>query len=121
MHLIFVYNANSGKMNAVLDSLHKITSPSTYNCNLCTLTFGVFSEDDLWKNFRENSKIHMEFYHKDEFEKEFRSKWLPKYDFPVVLKETNQELEFFISAEELNVMKSAEALIETIMKRSIPD
>ncbi|WP_290788738.1 GTPase [Altibacter sp.] len=119
--LLFVYNANSGKMNAVLDSLHKITNPSTYNCNLCTITFGVFTEDDLWKTFRENSPLQLEFYHRDEFKKKFNSKWLSKFEFPIVLSEKNGEFEVFITTEELNGFTTSEALIEAIMKRATPD
>jgi hypothetical protein len=119
--IIFVYNANSGKVNAVLDSMHKITSPSTYTCNLCAITFGVFTEDALWKTFRENSELCMEFYHRDDFEKEFKSKWLPKFDFPVVLSENNEDLEVFLSSDELNAFTTSEDLIEAIMKRSALD
>lgn len=119
--LLFVYNANSGKMNAVLDSLRKITNPSTYNCNLCAITFGLFNEDDLWKTFRENSPLQLEFYHRDEFKKKFNSKWLSKFEFPIVLSEKNGEFEVFITTEELNGFTTSEALIEAIMKRATPD
>ena len=119
--IIFVYNANSGKVNTVLDSLHKITSPSTYNCSLCAITFGVFTEDDLWKTFRKNSDLNMQFYHKDEFKKEYKSKWLPKFDFPVVLTENNGNLEVFLSSQELNAFATSEDLIEAIMRRSALD
>lgn len=117
MRLIFVYNANSGKVNAILDSLHKIASPETNDCSLCAITFGKFSENKTWKAFRENSEIDMEFYHRDEFMKQFKSKWLPKYDFPVILSEENGELKLFISSEELNDLKEVSKLIDLIKKR----
>lgn len=117
MRLIFVYNANSGKVNAILDSLHKIASPETYDCNLCAITFGKISEDKTWKAFRESSEIEMEFFHRDEFLKQFKSKWLPKYNFPVILSEANGELQLFISAEELNALKEVSELIDEIKKR----
>ena len=118
MKLIFVYNANSGFLDKIFDGAHKIVSPSTYDCNLCAITFGAFSEDELWKAFRENSETPMVFYHKDEFIKQYKSKWLPDYDFPIILAENGMELEIFISSEELDTLKSSEALIEEIMKRS---
>ena len=118
MRLIFVYNANSGSLNAVLDSLHKIGSPSTYNCQLCALTFGNFSENGIWKAFREDSDLEMEFYHKDEFISNFRSKWLPKYTFPAILIEQKGELEIFLSSEEINEIDTVEVLIDKIKKRS---
>ena len=117
MKLIFVYNANSGFLDKLFDGAHKIVSPSTYDCNLCTITFGAFSEDELWKAYREHSELAMEFYHKDEFLKKFKSKWLPTYDFPIILLENKMELEVFISSEELEALRTSEALIEEITKR----
>jgi len=37
--LIFVYNADSGLLNAMKDWAHKIVSPETYPCSLCALTY----------------------------------------------------------------------------------
>lgn len=115
--LLFVYNANSGARNAILDSMHKVFSPSTYNCNLCDITFGVMAENRAWKKFRGQSNIPMSFLHRDEFAKTYASKFGHKYTFPVVLIEGNDELELFISTEELNAMQSAQELIDTIQKR----
>tara|TARA_R110002049_G_scaffold85670_9_gene217871 strand:- start:4550 stop:4906 length:357 start_codon:yes stop_codon:yes gene_type:complete len=114
MRLIFVYNANSGKLNSVMDSVHKIISPNTYNCNLCALTFGRFNEREEWKVYRDASDVKMEFYHKDEFLKQFRSKWLSKFDFPVILSEENNEFQIFISSERLNEIQDVSELINTI-------
>lgn len=119
MKLIFVYNAKSGIANTVIDSVHKIVSPSTYDCNLCAITYGIVSEDALWKTFRKNSVHDMIFLHADEFQNKYRSKWLPKYEFPIVLIEQNGELDIYITAEEINKMKNAEKLIEKIMKNSM--
>jgi len=118
MKLIFVYNANSGAINSLLDSVHKIVSPATYDCNLCAITFGNFREDELWKAFREHSEHTMVFLHKDEFEKEYASKWLPKYDFPIVLIATNAGLEIFLTSKEIASLETSEALIERINQRS---
>ena len=116
MRLIFVYNADSGKRKAYLDSLHKIIRPSTYTCSLCELTYGLFSEKKKWKQFRKQENVEMDFYHKDEFVKKFRSKWLSKYTFPVVLSENGGELEIFLSSEKLNEIETVEALIEIVKK-----
>ena len=117
MKLIFVYNAKSGTVDALLGGLHKIVSPSTYNCNLCVITFGNLSENKIWKAFREKSDVEMDFYHKDEFSKKFRSKWLPKFDFPLVLSEEKGELVVFIPSEEINALESPAELIDVITKR----
>ncbi|MEX0288178.1 MAG: GTPase, partial [Flavobacteriaceae bacterium] len=65
--LLFIYNANSGLGNMLLDGAHKILSPSTYECKLCDITYGAFTERKIWKAFRKESGIEMEFLHKDEF------------------------------------------------------
>lgn len=117
MKLLFVYNVNSGFLDKLIDNAHKIVSPSTYDCNLCSLTYGNFSEDELWRAFREHSALEMEFLHKDEFLRKYRSKWLPKYEFPTILKAESMELELFLPAPELNALNSSEELIEEIQKR----
>jgi hypothetical protein len=132
--LIFVYNANSGKLNSLLDSAHKIVSPTTYECTLCHLTFGVFKENELWARFREsatntNSSLQLEFLHKDEFEKQYWSKWLPKYSYPIILSltddvqdyndgfGTNSGMDIFLNTKELNQITETEILMETIHKK----
>ena len=117
MRLIFVYNADSGLGNAMLDSMHKIVSPQTYDCQLCALTFGVFTEKEQWKNFRESSEIPMEFLHKDEFQKQYKSKWLPPFDYPIVLTADEHQLSLFIDRDTLNGLSTAEELITMINSR----
>ncbi|BAO54741.1 hypothetical protein [Nonlabens marinus] len=132
--LIFVYNANSGKVNALLDSAHKIVSPSTYQCRLCELTYGTLKENKEWVRFREslvNEKFmpcstryesvisnylvkELDFLHKNEFEKQYRSKWLPKYDYPVILEVTSNGLELFMSDKELQQLPTTDRLIQAI-------
>lgn len=115
--LLFIYNANSGKINGYLDALHKIVSPKTYDCNLCDITYGVFSENKVWKKFRTSCSLTMEFLHRDEFLKQYASKFGSKHTFPVVLIQNKGELELFISTEELNGLKNAGELIDLISER----
>ncbi|NER12489.1 GTPase [Leptobacterium flavescens] len=116
--LIFVYNANSGRWNAYLDAAHKVLSPKTYQCNLCDITFGVFRERSEWKNFRKNSGLQMEFLHIDEFEKQYKSQTEMQFPYPVILKENADGLEPFVSADEINQLKTAEELMELLEKRT---
>ena len=41
MKLIFVYNADSGLVNTLMNIGYKAISPQTYESKLCDLTFGV--------------------------------------------------------------------------------
>lgn len=117
LKLIFIYNADSGLGNMLLDGAHKILNPSTYECSLCGLTFGAFSEKSKWRKFRAESDLEMAFLHKDEFSKQYASKFGHKFAFPIVLAETNLGLEVFVSTEELNQLEKVEDLIKLIKLR----
>ena len=106
MKLIFVYNANSGFINTLIDIGHKAISPSTYECNLCALTHGLLAEQNKWKEFREKSNTEMEFLHRDEFEQKYGQ----KFDYPLILKE-DKDLSVMISQKQLNEIKTLEELI----------
>ncbi len=100
-----------------MDVAHKILSPKTYDCNLCDITFGVFSENRIWKSFREESSVGMEFLHKDEFAKTYASKFGHKFTFPIILAETGNGLEVYVGTEELNTLKKAQDLIRILKDR----
>lgn len=114
--LIFIYNANAGAIHALLDSAHKIVSPTTYDCSLCAITHGVFKENEVWAAYRKSATIDMDFLHKDEFLKQYKSKWLPKYTFPIVLISDDKGLGVFITTEMLNEVETQEDLIVLVNK-----
>ena len=111
MKLLFVYNANSGALNALFDAGHKLFNPKTYPCSLCALTFDTFSENKTWKVFREASNVEMEFYHIDEFENTFTE---ASYKYPIVLKESNNDLTPIFTKEALNTFKTVQELINAL-------
>ncbi|QCW99040.1 GTPase [Aggregatimonas sangjinii] len=116
--LIFVYNADSGLRNLLVDGAHKILSPATYVCSLCDLTYGAFTENRAWKKFRKESDVAMVFLHKDEFAKQYKSKFGHKFTFPIVLNETEVGHEVLVTTEELNGLKDATELIDLLVKRT---
>ena len=65
--LLFVYNADSGLFNTLADIGHKRFSPQTYECALCALTHGYFSERAQWRSFIEQLPCRCDFLHRDEF------------------------------------------------------
>lgn len=115
--LIFIYNADSGIRNMIMDSAHKIFSPDTYECSLCDITFGAFTENSIWRKFRKETDLQMEFLHKDEFAKAYASKFGYKFTFPIVLNEGETGLEVFVKTEELDKLENSEELIALIQKR----
>ncbi len=59
--------------SAQLLTLHiKIISPSTYQCQLCALTYGNFSMKQDWKSFIESLPIKSVFLYKDEFVQQYK-------------------------------------------------
>jgi hypothetical protein len=115
--LVFIYNADSDVTSIVKDFWHKLLRPSTYQCNLCQVTYGAFGMKKDWKEFIKNLNIDVEFLHRDEFE--------DKYDikdaiYPSVYINENGRLKLLISAEEMNIVKSLdemEALVLTKLNK----
>ena len=108
--LIFVFNADSGFLNTVADIGHKIFSPQTYDCGLCMLTHGKFSENEKWKNFRDSFQLTMEFYHKDEFEDRFDQ----KFEYPCVLAQQGSDFVMKINKKQIGELSSVDELISRI-------
>jgi hypothetical protein len=86
--LVFVYNANSGFLNAITDFVHKSVKPSTYPCDLCKITFDGAAMNKIWKKYISNLSLPTEFLHKDEFEKKY-PKIISKYPVVLMLEETH--------------------------------
>ena len=117
--LIFVYNADSGKLNALLDSLHKMVNPASYFCKLCELTYSPVGEKKAWKAFIQKLDVETDFLHRDEFLRQYASKFGHKFEFPVILAQTNKGLEVFLSKDEFEEINNLEVLIDKIEKRSL--
>lgn len=109
MTLLFVYNSDSGALSGLFDIGHKILSPSTYQCSLCSLTHGPFTEMDAWREFRKTIGTPMEFFHRDEFE----YKYGLKFDYPVILKK-NSTIELLMPKEEIDALTDLDALIAAV-------
>ena len=68
---LFIYNANSGIGNALVDYGKKYISPDTYDCELCMVTYGPFGMKRDWKAFVGSLDLPVRFLHKDELLDEF--------------------------------------------------
>lgn len=110
-HLVFVYNADSGMFNTLTDIAHKVFSPSTYSCNLCSISHSYFSERDEWKDFISGLDAECEFLHRDEFEKKYN---LKGYDYPLVLEKKDNQLEVYLDAKAINQCASMQDLQQKI-------
>jgi hypothetical protein len=108
--LIFIYNAKSDGINKAFDFAHKIISTKTYSCDLCSLTHGNFGERKEWTELLKTSELDIIFYHKDEFDKVFKT----QFKYPVILEKNNNDFNEFISSNEISTIDSIEELIRLI-------
>lgn len=116
-YLVFVYNADSGIFNTVSDIAHKIFSPETYSCNLCSITYGNFGIRAEWKEYLESLEADFEFLHRDEF--------LNKYGItgimlPAVLLKNDDTFEEWITADEIKHCSCVNDLKLLISERILP-
>jgi len=112
--LVFIYNADSGLLNAVKDYFHKKRSPDTYECNLCMQTFGGISMKKDWKSYINNLDIPTEFLHKDEFEKKYDVK---DAKYPSTYLRNGSSMKILISVDEMNNVKSLDEMKDLVTKK----
>ncbi len=109
--LIFVYNANSDLLNGIIDVFHKWFSPSTYQCSLCSVTYGNVRMKKEWKNYLDRTIHKKRFIYKKEFIKEFEE--FKSEDLPLILIRTGSDTRILLNSSELKNM-SLNELINTL-------
>lgn len=107
--LIFVYNADSGLVNGLLDLLHKNLRPETYACNLCAVTYNNSGMKKEWKTFVQSIPLPVTFLHKDEFVKRFATE---AFEAPSAYWMRGAMRELIISANTMQELPSLDALMQ---------
>jgi len=110
--LIFVYNADSGLFNTLTDIAHKMLSPKTYSCNLCSITHGFFSEKEEWRDFLKKLPVSLEFLHRDEYEHRYTE---VSCVYPVVLERKGDEMNVLLTSSDINRCRSVKDLQSLIL------
>jgi hypothetical protein len=112
--LVFVYNANAGLLNSLLDLAHKVISPATYPCSLCAITYGTRMRPE-WKAFIDSLPIPSEFLHRDELAAIYP--WLADTPLPAVFfKDHLSELTLLVAAAELD-KANLQSLMQLVQQR----
>jgi hypothetical protein len=62
--LVLVYGADSGRLNALVDSAKKLLRVK--GCSLCAITHGLAGERSEWRECREALGVPIDTYHRDE-------------------------------------------------------
>ena len=112
--LIFVYNADSGLVSTLKDYVHKTVSPSTYQCNLCALTFGNVGMHNKWSSFVDELAVPVEFLHRNELRNRFDTEDLL---LPAILKADGSDISVLITAKEINDLWTLDELIGLVSVR----
>jgi hypothetical protein len=114
--LIFVYNADGGTFNAIMDSAHKLFAPTTYQCSLCAITHGMFAIHKEWKDYMGNLPYETRFYHRDGF----RQEW-PGYNISlpsILMLEEDGSLRVVVGSDELDKQSSI-AQLTAVLGRNL--
>ncbi|UAB78055.1 hypothetical protein INR77_15055 [Erythrobacter sp. SCSIO 43205] len=116
--LICVYNADTGLIEGLIHAVHKAVRPETYPCSLCALTYGAVSMSGDWKAFWKGLDAEVEFYHRDDFTRdfpEFGDGGPREVPLPVIMIiEASAEPRVLISDKELGAMADVEELMARV-------
>jgi len=113
--LIFVYNADSGLLNAMKDWAHKIVSPKTYPCSLCALTYDNLGMRHPWREFVKELEYEVEFLHRDELEEQYGIK---DAMLPAAFIQRDGKLDFWLTSETMDACNSLDEL-QTLVKQNL--
>ena len=111
--LIFIYNAKSGMVNELLDFAHKIVSPSTYNCNLCAISYGNFTMKKKWSDYISSLPVRSTFTYKDKVSEYGYN----NIELPSIIFRNGSRSKVIISSEEINKLKKIDQLINILSDR----
>ncbi len=109
MKITFIYKADSGAGNTLLDIGHRILSPKTYPCQLCMITHDHFGKKQEFRAWIENAGYELAFYHRDEFVREHGR----ELNWPAVLI-SDGEHELCIEGGQIDALSDFQALQDLI-------
>ncbi len=113
--LIFVYNADDGVLNSIMDAAHKLFAPSTYQCALCVITHGALTMRSEWKEYMSNLPYETRFYYRDSFRKDWPT---VNADMPAIFFQTKEgKLSLLVPKEDLESISSVAQLAAILGRR----
>lgn len=95
--LIFVFAANSGKLNAIVDSVKKVLMVK--GCTLCAITHGLAGEKSEWSECKDTLGVSVDYLHPDELRPPLAE--LVRDELPCVVAEVGGSLSILLSSEVL--------------------
>lgn len=117
MTLVFVYNAGKGWFNALTDSIHKVISPHTYSCELCSLTHGLTGMKSEVRAYLKEFKGDTCFYHLNDLPAELKQPLAHAGGAPAVYLEYNDKMELLFGKAELSRFESPGLFVADLKKK----
>ena len=129
--LLFVYNADSGVLNALKDLWIKTVTPERYECQLCAVTYGLAGMKREWRSFVAGlasdvlpangvagspPETRVRFLHKDELAVQYGLTGVP---LPAAFMLVDGQPQPWLSAEQLNACRTLSDL-KTLVQNSLP-
>ena len=119
--LIFIYNANSGVVAGIKDSVQKIKTGKS-KCSLCTATWSAFNVKSSWRAKEKQIKVPFVYYHRDDMPEDI-SNFVEeqKVLLPVVLIKENDKLRILIPSDRLDRCVGNDDCVWNQLKAAYPD
>jgi hypothetical protein len=95
--LLFVFNADTGSFNALLDSARKLLRLN--GCTLCSITHGLAGEKSEWRECKEEIGVPVDYVHRDEISGELRS--VVGDQLPCIVAQTGTDLILLLAPDVL--------------------
>ncbi|THD68892.1 hypothetical protein E7Z59_00755 [Robertkochia marina] len=117
MRLVFVYNAGKGWFNAFTDSIHKVVSPRTYPCDLCSLTHGLTRMRPEIRRYLTEFNGDTVFYHLNDLPDNCKKPLADAGGAPALFLEYKDEMLLLFDKTELSRFESATLFIAELKRR----
>jgi len=113
--LIFVYKAEAGKVNALIDSAKKLLGAD--GCSLCEITHGLVGEKNEWRGCREQMEVPVVAYHQDEMPSSVER--LVRDSLPSVVAQVGGEMRILMDPEALEKCRGSVADFKIHLRQSL--
>ena len=101
-------------MSKSLDFAHKIISPNTYQCNLCSLTYGNFGIKKEWQDFLNTIQMETKFMYANQYQQLFPNQ---NQTFPAIFLVQNNQWKSLISPKDFEDLQTLQQLIQLLKSK----
>lgn len=117
--LIFIWNADGGWVNALKDSLRKLTR-SKHACTLCAITHNLVGEKKTWRRVCRSLDLPVRHYHRDELPDEVSSFLKQEHlQLPAVLGRRPEGYALLVNSAQIEACQGSPSCLESLLKGAL--